>query len=141
MIFFQKEINQTYTITSMTFQVSKMGLTTFLTQLVSSLRVTLQKGVIRGKMRFLIFGQFFSKSTFLRLWLFFFASWLSNQLNFSVMVHIYTIRVFDETFFHLIFRMTMITKLFMVVTCCKELSPIYIYMTSQRSGLFGSRDK
>ena len=37
-IFFK---NQTYTITSLTFQVSKMDLTTFLAQLVSVLRVRL----------------------------------------------------------------------------------------------------
>ena len=43
-------------------QVSKMGLTTFLAQLVSILRAKLQKVVIRGKDgTFLIFGHFFSK--------------------------------------------------------------------------------
>ena len=35
--FFYPKINQTYTITSMTFEVSKMGLTAFLAQLVSIL--------------------------------------------------------------------------------------------------------
>ena len=33
--------------------------------------------------------------------IFFFTKWLSNQLNFSVIVHIYKIPVFDEAFFSL----------------------------------------
>ena len=64
------------------------------------------EGSHKGKICFLIFGYFFSKCTFLRLWHFFFlAWWLSNELNFSVAVH-------------------MITKLFRVVTYCKELHDI-----------------
>ena len=99
------------------------------------------EGSHKGKNAFFNFWAILLKMYSFEVVTFFFASWLSNQLNFSVMVHIYTIRIFDETFFLLILRMTMITKLFRMVTCCKELSPIYIYMTSQRSGLVGSRGK
>ena len=49
-----------------------------------------------------------------------------QSTQFLVVVYIYKISVFDEAFFHLIIRMPMITKLFRVVTCCKELSLIYI---------------
>ena len=72
-----------------------MDLTTLLAQLVPILRVKLRKVVI-GKICFLIFGNFFSECTFLRLSHFFLASCLFNQLNFSVVVHIYKIHVFDE---------------------------------------------
>ena len=50
----------------------------------------------------LIFGHFLPKCTFLRLWHFFLALWLSSQVNFSVAVHIYKIHVFDEVFFLLL---------------------------------------
>ena len=63
---------------------------------------------------------------------FFLASWLSIQLNFSVVVHIYKILVFDETFFLLTIKMPMIIKIFRVVTCCKELSPIYMHDISTK---------
>ena len=43
----------------MVFQVFKMALTTFLTQLVSILSVELQKVAIRGKMFFLFLFLFF----------------------------------------------------------------------------------
>ena len=49
-----------------------------------------------------------------------------QSTQFLVVVYIYKISVFDEAFFHLIIRMPMITKLFRVVTCCKELSLIYV---------------
>ena len=91
------------------------------------------EGSHKGKICFLIFGQFFSKSTCLRLWHFFLTQWLSNKLNFSVAVHIYKIRVFDEAFFLLTIRMPMITKLFKVVTWCKELSPLYMHDISTES--------
>ena len=39
----------------------------------------------------------------------------------------YKIHVFDEPFFLLTIRMLMITKLFRVVTCCKQLSPMYMH--------------
>ena len=102
-----------------------MDLTTFLAQLVSILRVKLYKEKRKKEKKyvFLIFVHFFSKCTFLRLWHFFLALWLSNQLNFSVVVHIYKIRVFDKAFFLLTIRMPMITKLSRVVACFKELSP------------------
>ena len=51
----------------------------------------------------------------------------SSELHFSVAVHIH---VFDEPFFLLTIRTHMATKLFMVVTCSKELSPINMYDTS-----------
>ena len=50
--FIQKKISETYTIISLTFQVSKIDLKTFLAQLVSILRVTLQGVVMRRKMCF-----------------------------------------------------------------------------------------
>ena len=127
----------TYTITSLTFQVSSMDLTAFLAQLVP---ILIKSKVKRGKICFLIFGHFFSKCTFLRLWHFFLAYCLSNQLNFLVVVHIYKIRVFNEVFLLLTIRMPMITKLFRVVICWKELSPKYTH-DIERSGLVGSRDK
>ena len=70
--FIRKWINQTYTIKSLAaFQVFQLGLTTSLAQL-SILSANLWKVVIRGEIIcFLIFGHFFSKCTFLRLWHFF----------------------------------------------------------------------
>ena len=55
---------------------------------------------------------------------FFLASWLSNQLSFSVAVHIYKILIFDEAFSLLTIAIPMIIKLFRVVTSFEELSPI-----------------
>ena len=49
LFFFTLHINQTYTITSLAFQVYKIGFRTFLAQLVSILRVKLQNVVTRGK--------------------------------------------------------------------------------------------
>ena len=57
---------------------------------------------IRGKICLLIFGHFLPKCTFLRLWHFFHAWWLSSQLSSSVEVHIYKIHVFDEAFYLLL---------------------------------------
>ena len=67
--FIRKWINQTYTIKSLAaFQVFQLDLTTSLAQL-SILSAKLWKVVISGKIIFfLIFGPFFSKCTFLRLW-------------------------------------------------------------------------
>ena len=50
--------------------------------------------------------------------------WLSNQHNFPLAVHVCKIPVFDEVFFLLTIRMPILTKLFRMVTCCEELSPI-----------------
>ena len=86
-----------------------MNLTTLLAQLISILIVKLQKVVIRGKICFLILEHFFSKCTFLRFFYFcFFAQRLSNQLNFLVVVHIYQIRVFDDSLSLLTITMAMI---------------------------------
>ena len=71
----------------------------------------------------LISKHFFSKCTIF-VFVFFLAEWLSNQFHFSVTVRIYKVHVFDEVFFLLTIRMTMVTKLFRVVTCCDEFSPI-----------------
>ena len=57
---------------------------------------------------------------------FFLAYWLSNQLNFSVAVRIYKIHVFDEAYFLSTIMMSMAAKLFTVVACCEDLSPINI---------------
>ena len=78
----------------------------------------------------LIFGNFFSKCTFLRSWHFFLAQWSLNQLNFLVAVRIYKIHVFDEVFLPLAIRMVMITTLFRVVIHCEKLSPINMHDTS-----------
>ena len=102
-----------------------MDLTTFWAQLVSVLRVKFSKLVIRGKICFSIFG-YFSKFNFFWLWHIFLAKWLSNELNFSVAVHIYKIHAFDEAFFLLTIRIPIITKLFRVVACCKELQSVSI---------------
>ena len=56
--FIQKQINQTYAITSLTFQVSKMDLTTYLAQLVSTLE---------GKNMFFNFWTLLLKMHILRL--------------------------------------------------------------------------
>ena len=69
---------------------------------------------------FFNFWHLFSKYTFLRL----------SHLNFSVAVRIYKIHVFDEAFFLLTIRMPMTTKLFRVVTCGEELSPINMHDNS-----------
>ena len=61
---------------------------------------------------------------------FFHALWLSNQLSFSVVVDIYKICIFDEAFLLLTIRIPIITKFFRVVTCCKDLSPIYMHEIS-----------
>ena len=107
------------------FQVSKMSLTTFLAQLVSNLWVKLWKVVKRGKICFLSFGHLFSKCTFLMLWTFFFLpsgcpvnsifQWQYVFIRFMFLM---------KHFFLLTIRMAMFTKLFSVVTCCEELSPI-----------------
>ena len=49
---------------------------------------------------------------------------MSNQLSFSVAVHICKVHVFDEVIFLLTIRIPIVTKHFKVVTCCEELSPI-----------------
>ena len=85
----------------------------------------------------MIFGHF-SKCW---LWHFFLPSGLSNQLNVSVVVHIYKVRIFDEVFFLLTIRVTMITMLFRVVTCYNELSPIYMHEISMECCCGGSRGK
>ena len=64
-----------------------MGLTTLSAQLVSLLRAKLRKLVKKYK-----------KNIVLTFGLFFPAWCLSNQLNFSVVVFIYEIPVFDEAF-------------------------------------------
>ena len=111
----------------MTFQFPKMDITTYLTQLKNKII----KGNHKEKNRFfIIFEHFFSKCTFLKLWHFFLASWFSNQLNFSVLVQIYKICAFDEALFLLTIWIPMITKLFRVVTCFKELSSIYMHEIS-----------
>ena len=58
LIFYPKKNRINMTITTLTFQVSKMDLTTFLAQLGSILRVKLENVFIRGKICFLIFGHF-----------------------------------------------------------------------------------
>ena len=89
------------------------------------LRAKLWKLATRGKIIcFLILRHFLSKCTFLRLWQFCLAFWLSNQLSFLVAVRIYKIHAFDEALFLLTIRMPMVTKGFRVVTCCEELSLI-----------------
>ena len=62
-----------------------------------------------------------------------------QSTHFSVVVHIYKIRVFDEAFFLVIIRMPMIT--FSGWWHAARSSHPYICMTSQRSGLVGARDK
>ena len=101
----------------MTFQVSKMDLTTYLAQLVSTLE---------GKNMFLNFWTLLLKMHILRLWLFF-SMPVGYPISFSVVVHIYKICIFDEVFLLLTIRVPSITKFFRVVTCCKDLSPIYMY--------------
>ena len=72
-VFFYAKINKAnITIILLTFQVSKMDLTTFLGQLVSMLRVKLKKVIIRGKYVFKFRSNSSQNSqTFLRLWHFF----------------------------------------------------------------------
>ena len=84
------------------------------------------EGSCKGKNTFFNFWALLLKMYIFRLRNFFLAWWLSNQLNFSAVVRIYKIRVFDEALSLLITRMPMITKLFSLVTCCKGLSPIYM---------------
>ena len=59
---------------------------------------------------------------------------------FSGCTYLYKVRVFDEVVFLLTIRMPMIVKIFRVVTCCKELSPIYMHDIKQ-SGFVGLRGK
>ena len=66
---------------------------------------------MRGKPCSLVFGQYFAKYTFLTLWRFFLAYWLSNQLNFSVAVRICKFHDFDEAFLLLTIGTPMVTKL------------------------------
>ena len=61
---------------------------------------------------------------------FFLNYWLSNQPNFSVATHIYNFHVFDEAYFLLTIRMPIATKLFRVMTYCRELLP-EIYMITK----------
>ena len=98
------------------------------------LRVKLQKVVIRGKICcFFLLWALLLKMYILEVVAFFLAQWLSNQLNVSVVAHIYKIHVTDEAFLLLTIGMPMITKHFRVVTCCKELSPIYLHDISTES--------
>ena len=93
-----------------------------------------------GKNIFFDFALFLLKIYFFQVLPFFSCLLRVYPANFSVVVHIYKICVFDEVFFLLTTRMTMITKLFWVVACCKELLPIYMHDMEQ-SRLVGSRDK
>ena len=71
--FYQRMNKPKYAITSFAiFQVSEIGLTTFLTQLVSILTAKLQKVVIRGKIMFLNFRTFFLKTYIVMVVTFFF---------------------------------------------------------------------
>ena len=62
------------------------------------------EGSYKGEICSLLLGHLFSKYAFLRLWHFFLAYWLSNQLNFSMEVHTYKIHVFNQAFFLLHYR-------------------------------------
>ena len=53
-----------------------------------------------------------------------------DLINFSVAVFIHKIHVSDEAFFFLTIRMPMVTKLFRVVTCGEDLSPINTHYIS-----------
>ena len=90
-----------------------------------------QKGKSFSLFYFLIFGHFFTRCTFLRLWHFFLPSGYPINAIFSVAVHIYKIHVFDEPFFLLTIRIRMVTKLFWVVACCEELTPITMHDISK----------
>ena len=79
----------------MAFQVSKTGLTTFLAQLVFILKV-----VIESKHRGNVLDTSSQNVHFWGCEIFLSPSgWLFNQLNFSVVVHIYKTHDFDELFF------------------------------------------
>ena len=66
---------------------------------VSILRAKLWKIVMKRKNNaFLIFGSFFSKGTFLRLSHIFLLQFFPNQLNFSMVVRIHKIHVFEAFF-------------------------------------------
>ena len=75
-----------------------MGLKTLLARLVSVLRVNLKKAVVRGKIRFFNFWVLLLKMYIFEVVAIFLAYWLTNQVNFLVVVHIYKIRIFQETF-------------------------------------------
>ena len=124
-LFYPKINKANITIILLIFQVSKMDLTSFLGQLVSMLRVKLKKVIIRGKYVFKFRSNSSQNSqTFLRLWHFFslrgypfnsIFQWSYIFIRFSFLM---------KHFFLLTIRMAMITKLFRVVTCFKELSSI-----------------
>ena len=107
--FIRKWMNQIYSIT---FSVSKISLMTFLAQLVSI---------------FFIFGHFFPKSTFLRLWHFFSPS--GFPIN-SVFQWQYVFIIFMFLMKHFSSPHYQNTKLFRAVTRCEELSFINMHDTS-----------
>ena len=72
-------------------------------------------------MFFFSFGHFFFKMYIFEVVTFFSHLVVTNQLNFSVVVHIYKIHVFDEAFFLLIIRMPMATKLSRAIICWEQL--------------------
>ena len=82
-------VNHTYIKTSLTFLVSKMGLTSVAAQPASILRAKFWKAVVKCKhVIFFKFWALFSKCTFLRLQHFFTASTFPLNSIFSVVVRI-----------------------------------------------------
>ena len=113
----------------MAFQVSKMGLTTCLTQLVSILRAKLQKVIIWEKYCVFFFNFWL---LLLKLCIFedvkFFSYLAAGSINSIFQGQYVFIRfILMKRFFLLTIRMSMVTKLFRVATCCEELSPINMH--------------
>ena len=124
---FYPRIIKTHTISSLRFQVSKMGLTTFLALPAYILRAKLQKVVVRGKKCFLILGYFFQNEHFWGCGIFFSPSDYSIYSFFQWRCVLVRFMFLMKHFYALTIRIPMATKLFRVVKCCEELPPINMH--------------
>ena len=85
------------------------------------------EGSHKGKNMFFNFWALLLKMYIFEVVTFFSCLVVIQSTQFFSVSTFYKIHVFDEPFFLLTIRMLMITKLFRVVTCCKQLSPMYMH--------------
>ena len=111
----------------MTHQISKLGLTSFLAQLVSILRAKSWKGSHKGKNMFFNFWVLLPKMYIFEVVTFFFCLVVVQSTQFfSGSTYLSDPRFWWSTF-PLTIRMAMVTDLFRMVTCFQVLSPINMH--------------
>ena len=81
------------------------------------------EGSHKGKGKKLFFNFW---ALLLKMYIFWGCDFFLSPSGYPVMIHVFDFHVF-EVFFLLTKRMPLVTKLFRVVTCCEELSPINIH--------------